>query len=100
MIKRCAYPHCVVGSQKKDTEVALNVVAQVRISKSADVRIEHDSESAMSVVNGVRISIVPTTPRMSVVQLLKDYSEARHRTEEFIRKFYSCQICFQVTSLI
>jgi hypothetical protein len=95
---RCASPDCVVGTQKKDTEVTLNGVAEVRTSKSADVRIKHDSESAMSFVNGGRISIVPTRPRMSVVQLLKDYSEARHRTE-FSHSFYSCKICFQVTSL-
>jgi len=52
----------------------------------------------MSFVNCGRISIVPTRPKMSVVQLLKGYSEAWHRTE-FSRKFYSCKICFQVSSL-
>lgn len=96
---RCASPDCVVGTQKKDTEVTLNGVAEVTTSKSAGVRRKHDSESAMSVVNGGRRSIVPTRPRMSVVQLLKDYSEARQRTE-FSRNFYSCKICFQVTSPI
>ena len=97
---RCASPDCVVGTQKKDTEVTLNgVAAAVTTSKCADVRRKQDSESAISVMNVGRISIVPTKPRMSVVQLLKDYSEARHRTE-FSRKFYSCKICFQVTSPI
>lgn len=96
---RCASPDCAVGTRKKDTEVTLNGVAEVTTSKSADVRRKHDSESAMSVVNGGRISIVPARPMMSVVQLLKDYSEARHWTE-FSRNFYSCKICFQVTSPI
>ena len=70
----CASPDCVVGTQKKDTEVTLNGVAEVRSSKSADIRIKHDSDSANSVANGGRTSIVPTKPRMSVVQLLKEYS--------------------------
>lgn len=96
---KCASPDCVVGTQKKDTEVTQNGVAEVTTSKSADVRRKHDSESAMPVVNDGRMSIVPTRPRMSVVQLLKDYSEARRRTE-FSRNFYSCKICFQVTSPI
>jgi len=60
----CASPDCVDGTQKEDTEVILNGVAEVRTSKSADVRIKHDSESAMTVVNGGRISIVSTIPRM------------------------------------
>lgn len=91
---RCAPLDCVVGTQKKDTEVTLNGVAEVTTSDVADVRRKHDSESAMSVMNGGRISNVPTRPRMSVVQLLKEYSEARHHTE-FSRNFYSCKICFQ-----
>jgi len=94
---RCASPDCVVGTQTKDAEVTMNGVAEVTTSRPADVRKKHDSESAMSVVNGARMSIVPTRPRMSVVQLLKDYNEARHRTE-FSRNFYSCKICFQVIS--
>ena len=94
----CASSDCVVGTQKEDTEVTLNGVAEVRTSKSANVRIKHDSESAMSVVNVGRMTIVPTRPRISVVQLLKDYSEARH-WKEFSRTFYSCKIRFQVTSL-
>jgi hypothetical protein len=96
---RCAPLDCVVGMQKKDTEVTLNGVAEETTSGTAGVRRKHDSESAMSIVNGRRISDVPTRPRMSVVQLLKEYSEARHRTE-FSRNFYSCKICFQVISLI
>jgi hypothetical protein len=83
----CASPDCVVGTQKKDTEVKLNGVAEVRTSKSADGRMKHYSESATSVENGRRISIVPTRPKVSVVQLLKDYSESRQRTE-FSRNFY------------
>jgi hypothetical protein len=39
---RYASQVCVVGTQKKDTEVTLNGVAEVRTSKSADLRIEHD----------------------------------------------------------
>ena len=81
MNKRCASSDCVVGTQKKGTEITLKDVAEERTSKSAHVTIKHDSES-----------------EMSVVQLLKDYSEARHQTE-FSRNFYSCKICFQVTSL-
>ena len=98
MNKRCASSDCVVGTQKKGTEITLKDVAEERTSKSAHVTIKHDSESEMSVVNGGRISILPTRTRMSVVQLLKDYSEARHQTE-FSRNFFSCKICFQVTSL-
>jgi hypothetical protein len=93
---RCASPDCVVGTQKKDTEVTLNGVAEVTTSNSADVRRKHDSESAMSIVSGERMFSVPTIPRMSVVKQLKDYSEARHRIE-FSRNFYSCKICFQVS---
>ena len=96
--ERCASPDCVVGTQKKDPEVTLNGIAEVRTSKPADVTKKPDSQSAMSVENGGRKSIVPTRPRMLVVQLLKDYSEARLRTE-FSRNFYSCKICFQATSL-
>jgi hypothetical protein len=95
---KCASSHCVVGTQKEDTEVTLKGVAEVRTSKSADVRKKHDSESAMSVMNCGRISILPTIPRMSVVQLLKDYSEAGH-WKELSCNFYSCKICFQVNSL-
>ena len=61
---RCASPDCVDGTQKEDTEVTLNGVAEVSTSNSADVRITHDSESAMTVVNDGRISIVSTIPRM------------------------------------
>jgi len=96
--KRCAFSDCVFGTQKKDTEVTLKSVAEVRTSKSSDVTIKLDSESEISVVNCGRISIVPTRPIMSLVQLLKYYSEARHQTE-YSRNFYSCRICFQVTSL-
>ena len=96
---RCASTDCVFGTQKKETEVTLNGVADVRSSRSADVRIKHDSDSAISDLNCGRISTLPTRPRISVVQLLKNYSEARHRTE-FSRNFYSCKICFQLTSLL
>jgi hypothetical protein len=96
---RCASPDCVFGTQKKETEVTLNGVADVRSSKSADVRIKHDTDSAISDLNCGRISTLPTRPRISVLQLLKYYSEARHRTE-FSRNFYSCKICFQLTSLL
>ena len=94
--RRCASLDCIAETQTKDTEVTLNGVAELTTSNSADVRKKHESESAVSIVNGGRISNVPTRPRMSVIQLLKEYSEARHRTE-FSRNFYSCKICFQVT---
>ena len=38
----CASQDCVVGTQKKDTEVTLNGLELVRTSKSADDRIKHD----------------------------------------------------------
>ena len=95
---RSASEDCVAAIQKEDTEVTLKGVAEVRTSKSADFRKKHDSESAMSVMNCGRISILPTIPRMSVVQLLKDYSEAGH-WKELSRNFYSCKICFHVNSL-
>lgn len=96
---KCASLDGVAGTQKKDTEAPLNAVAEVTTSESADVGRKRDSESALSIFNDGRISNVPTVPRMSVVQLLKEYSEARYRTE-FSRNFYSCKICFQVTSLV
>ena len=47
---RCASQDCVVGTQKKDTEVTLNGLEVVRTSKYADDNIKHDSKSAMSFV--------------------------------------------------
>jgi len=96
---RCASPDCVVGTQKKDTEFKLNGVAEVRTSKSEDVRIKDDSYSVISDLNCGRISTLPTRPRLSVVRLLKKYTEARHRSE-LDRNFYSCKVCLQLTCLI
>lgn len=87
----------IVGTKKKDVEVALNVVG-VKPSKSTAVRRKHNSQPVQSTVNSGR-RYAPTRPRMSVVRLLREYDEARQRTE-FNRNFYTCKICFQVTFLI
>jgi hypothetical protein len=90
---------CVGGTRKKADEVALNGVEGVKASESTHVRRKHNSQSVKSTVNGGRRYNAPSRPRMSVVQLLKEYNEARQRTE-FNRNFHTCKICFQVTSLI
>jgi hypothetical protein len=89
---------CVAGTQKKDVEVALNGVEGVKPSESTAVRRKHTSQSVWSTVNSGR-RYAPTRPRMSVVQLLREYDEARQRTE-FNRNSYTCKICFEVTFLI
>jgi hypothetical protein len=87
---------CVVGTQKKDVEVALHGVECVKASESTAVRRKHNSQSVQSTVNIGRRYNAPTRPRVSVVRLLKEYNEARQRTE-FNRNIYTCKICFQVT---
>ncbi|PSN48331.1 hypothetical protein C0J52_03415 [Blattella germanica] len=42
---------------------------------------------------------LPNRPRMSVVKLLREYNEARQKTE-FNRSFFTCKICFQVQELV
>lgn len=86
---------CVIGTPNKDAEVALNGVEGVKASESA-VRRKHSSQSLQSTVNGGRKCNALMRPRMSLVQLLIEYDEAR-RQMEFSRNFYTCKICFQVT---
>jgi hypothetical protein len=93
-----ASQNCTIDNEKKEVEVTVDGVESVKASKSTDVRGK-DSESAQSNVMSDRRSNAPTRPRMSVIQLLKEYNEARQRTE-FSRNFYTCKICFQVTFLI
>ncbi|XP_023717242.1 E3 ubiquitin-protein ligase RNF14 isoform X2 [Cryptotermes secundus] len=83
---------CIVGTKKKDVEVALNGVG-VKPSKSTVFRRKHNSQPVPSTLNRDR-RYAPTRPRMSVVKLLREYDEARQRTE-FNRNFYTCKICFQ-----
>lgn len=90
---------CTADNQKKEVEVTLDVVEGVKASESADVSRKQDSESAQSnVMSGRRCSAL-ARPRKSVIQLLKEYNEARQQTE-FNRNVYTCKICFQVTSLV
>jgi hypothetical protein len=90
---------CIVGTQKKDTEVALNGAEGVRPSESTVFRRKLSSQSLQSTANGGRIYNAPCRPRMSIVQLLREYDKTRQRME-FYRNFYTCKICFQVTSLL
>jgi hypothetical protein len=87
---------CAVGTRKKDVEVALNGVEGVKASESTGVRRKHNSPSVQSTANSGRRYNAPNRPRMSVVQLLREYNEARQQTE-FNRSIYTCKICFQVT---
>lgn len=85
---------CVVGTEKRDVEVALYGVEGVKASESAVVRRKHSSRSVQSTMNSGRRYNASTRPKMSVVQLLREYNEARQRTE-FNRNVYTCKICFQ-----
>jgi hypothetical protein len=90
---------CTVGSRKKDVEITLDGVEGVKASESADIRRDQGFVLAESnALSGRRFNAV-ARPRISVVQLLKEYSEGRQQTE-FNRNVFTCKICFQVTSLV
>jgi hypothetical protein len=85
-----------VDTREKGVKATLDGVEGVKSSESADVSRINNSLSLHSDMNGDSRSNAPTRPRMSVIQLLKEYNEDRQQTE-FNRNFYACKICFQVT---
>ena len=67
-------------------------------SEIKEIEVENESERDLEVgvsVNAERKPGMTDRPRLSVVQLLREFDETRQRTE-FSRNFYTCKICFQV----
>ncbi|KAJ9578727.1 hypothetical protein L9F63_005089 [Diploptera punctata] len=58
-----------------------------------DNESERELDSTLTVNEEKKPGVV-NRPRMSVVQLLQEFNEARQKTE-FNRNFYTCKICFQ-----
>ena len=95
----------VVNEQSSDSKEAkiaggatqdLNMGSDKREIEIGGIDIESEKELDVSAtVSEKRKPGVTNRPRMSVVQLLREFDEARQRTE-FSRNFYTCKICFQV----
>jgi hypothetical protein len=88
---------CTVGHLKEDFEVKFDGAEDVEASGSTDIRKQAFVLSQTNMLNGESNAV--DRPRMSVIQLLREYNEARQQ-REFNQNVFTCKICFQVTSLV
>ncbi|XP_021916567.1 E3 ubiquitin-protein ligase RNF14-like isoform X2 [Zootermopsis nevadensis] len=86
-----ASQNCTVDNQEEEAVVTSDGVERAKASESLDVARKQRSKSVQS--NAMRDSAL-ARPKTSIVQLLRDYDEARQRVE-FSRSIHTCKICFQ-----